>query len=155
MNKDFENGGFKRGTIAIMGSGVRPSRGASMLRQAMAIQAMDAIVKAGQKKEYPFGDMAEKILNLVAVDNGLTDSQTKRRLIEALKEVESAGYNSGLEEAAKYLEGTAADFDQTSNRLLRNNRTATNHERKEQQSCEEKAKLLKGQAGHIVGLKRP
>lgn len=83
----------------------------------------------------------------------LREGDSTDRLIDLIRKIEQRSFEVGLLKAAEYLQGTASDFTQTSERLLRNNRTATMHERKEEILCEEKAKLLQGQATHILGLK--
>jgi hypothetical protein len=63
-------------------------------------------------------------------------------------------FKAGITAAVTYLTGTAEDFEQTHARLARGSGRPTEHERKEAKSCEDKAKLLRGQAGHIAGLKQ-
>jgi hypothetical protein len=63
-------------------------------------------------------------------------------------------FNAGLAAAASYLTGTAQDFEEMRARLINSRSRPTENERKEAQACEDKAKLLRGQAGHIAGLKQ-
>ena len=130
-----------------------------LAKMSMVAAGMDAIQAAQREHDrigqptVDFGNFAKDILTQV-FDVNADHKEVQTYVFEKLKAVEKAGFEAGLAAAAKFLDGTAADYKQTSDRLLRNNRTATMHERKEQVVCEEKSKLLTGQAGHIRGLRR-
>jgi hypothetical protein len=63
-------------------------------------------------------------------------------------------FKAGITAAVTYLTGTAEDFEQMSTRRINSRSRPTAHEREEAKSCEDKAALLRGQAGHIAGLKQ-
>lgn len=75
-------------------------------------------------------------------------------LRELADKIGEHAFNAGLAAAVAYLTGTAQDFEQTYARLINSRSRPTEHERKEAKACEDKAKLLRGQAGHIAGLKQ-
>ncbi len=145
-----------RVSIGTIGHRVAGMATASML--AAGIDAIQAAQREHDRIGQPtvkFNEVSRHILDDLDDDSKVSSpGEAHTYLVKKLKEVEQAGFEAGLAAAAKFLDGTAADYKQTSDRLLRNNRTATMHERKEQVVCEEKSKLLTGQAGHIRGLRR-
>lgn len=63
-------------------------------------------------------------------------------------------FKEGLEAAAKFLEGTAADYDQSADMVYRTAFAGpTPHEKTQAAAMREKALLLRGQAQHIKELR--
>lgn len=64
-----------------------------------------------------------------------------------------ADFDAGIKAASELLICTAEDYEQIHARLLALTRP-TEYERKEAKLCEDKAKLLRGQAGNILRIKQ-
>jgi hypothetical protein len=62
-------------------------------------------------------------------------------------------FNKGLEAAVAHLNSTAADYEQSVERIRRQQHR-TDREQRDCNRDEEKARLLRGQAGHILALKQ-